>query len=237
MVWMVVTLFLLDGAAFLRGQENAAELPDSALAESPVADAETPMGHVPEWYTDGTGFVEATGMLFVKTEASCMNPQQANDELQRKSLEEVSRIVDRWHGKGAASRLGLDAKYVMENLVFDRHIAFAVDDDPELIRLSMEHNLAGQKQYFVGYAQLHLGDTFRDYVRARMEDRQTAGRLIGVGLSGGAFLAFLAVLLGYLKMDTATRGFYSRRLQTVTLVAVILIVAATWWLRTAIVWP
>ena len=53
--------------------------------------------------------------------------------------------------------------------------------------------------------------------------RQT---LVALGIGGIGLLSILLVLFGYLRLNHATRGFYSRRLQMGAMVIVILVLLA-----------
>lgn len=60
-------------------------------------------------------------------------------------------------------------------------------------------------------------------------------RLVAVAILGGAFLALLGVLFFYLRVDHASRGFYSGRLQMISVIAVIIILAVCYLLWTQVV--
>ena len=55
-------------------------------------------------------------------------------------------------------------------------------------------------------------------------------RLEFVGLVGVTFLMLLAVLFGYLRLDHATRGFYSGKLQTVAVILTAAILATSFYI-------
>ena len=75
-------------------------------------------------------------------------------------------------------------------------------------------------------------------VRAQVDNRQLSSssgsaphttlsnRLLLTGTMIGMLLGQLSVLLGYLKIDHATRGFYSGRLQSVAAVAAVAVLVA-----------
>lgn len=64
--------------------------------------------------------------------------------------------------------------------------------------------------------------------------QQTRDRLVAIGLVGGTFLALLAVLFGYLRLDHATRGFYSGRLQLLAGISAVAILAVCYFLWTLV---
>ncbi len=55
-------------------------------------------------------------------------------------------------------------------------------------------------------------------------------RLIMVAIVAGVVISLLAVLFGYLRLDHATRGFYSGKLQMVAVVEVLLILGLAFYL-------
>ena len=64
-----------------------------------------------------------------------------------------------------------------------------------------------------------------------IDDRSLRNRLIGYAFFGGLTLVFLGVLFGYLRLDHATRGFHTGRLQLVALIllGIVLVVGYLLW--------
>ncbi len=52
-----------------------------------------------------------------------------------------------------------------------------------------------------------------DQLDSEWDENLTRVRLISTGIAGGGVLSLLMVLFGYFRLNHATRGFYSRRLQ------------------------
>lgn len=68
-----------------------------------------------------------------------------------------------------------------------------------------------------------------------LSDRQrTRDRLVGFGAIGGLLLALLGVLFVYLRLNHATRGFHSGRLQLLAGLISILIVTTCYFLWTQV---
>ena len=82
--------------------------------------------------------------------------------------------------------------------------------------------------------QLHVLLEFDDEVKydlkQRWQDSLLKERLVTVGFGSSLLLIFLGLVFGYLKIDTATKGFYTRHLQVaaglVTIILGTIIVAA-----------
>lgn len=66
------------------------------------------------------------------------------------------------------------------------------------------------------------------------EREQTRDRLVGFGVIGGAFLALVGVLFAYLRLDHATRGFHSGRLQLLSGLISVVIIATCYFLWTQV---
>ncbi len=76
-----------------------------------------------------------------------------------------------------------------------------------------------------------LRDSLRDRYRSAVQHR----RVSQAGGGALAVLLVLATLFGYLKLDTATRGFYTRRLQVVaTVVILAVVVLGLQWVQTPV---
>ena len=175
--------------------------------------------------------------LFKQT-CPAQNEFEAKRELGQECVQAVHRVLDQWFGEPAAGeKVGIDQEYVFLHLIFDERIEVQkIDDRPE-VKESKAIGFISDGEFLRGYAQLHLNDEFRKYAQSRWREVQTKERLVGGGLIGASVLAMLAVIFGYLKMETATRGFYSRRLQTAMVMFVILVLAGAFWFRHNLVLP
>jgi hypothetical protein len=83
------------------------------------------------------------------------------------------------------------------------------------------------------HAQVTLDAAFRKDLEARRADLErewrkmvAAHRVLGTGLGFGVLLGILSLICGYFKLDTFTRGYYSRRLQVLTGGAILGVVVA-----------
>jgi uncharacterized integral membrane protein len=64
----------------------------------------------------------------------------------------------------------------------------------------------------------------------------TAYRLRGLALGFGAVLCLLSVVFGYFRLDTATRGYYTGRLQFLAATAILIVIVAGALLATRVMW-
>ena len=75
------------------------------------------------------------------------------------------------------------------------------------------------------HALLEFDQGFRDELRHHWAGRIAESRIYQVGLGAGAALLLLASVFGYFRLDNATRGYYTGRLQFMTAAAILAIVA------------
>ena len=235
LIWLVLLLFAIDGSNLIRA--DVQELPaekindeeiDSLSLEAGHPDSEShdlkpepcpyPVtNHSPNWFVAEQAFSDETGLLDVKTERSCLNLEQAEEELWRACVKQINPILERWYGRGAIGHVNLTPDYVRNNLIHDNMIEFQ--------KVGLAEPVDDVSNFYVAFGRFELDQNFRQYVKSRLQDSRTRRRLAGTGLLGGTLLSLLAVSLGYLRLETATRGFYSRRLQTVALLIVVSVIA------------
>ena len=86
------------------------------------------------------------------------------------------------------------------------------------------------------HAQLVFDDKFRDEIEHRWSEVTSKSRLAQTGLGAGVVLLLLSTLFSYFKVDTATKGYYTGRLQFATAGAILALVAASVLLAKCIPW-
>jgi len=62
---------------------------------------------------------------------------------------------------------------------------------------------------------MEFGDDVRTDIKDRWREAELVGRLSAVGGGVALLMGCVAIVFGYLKLDTATKGYYTRRLQLV----------------------
>lgn len=76
------------------------------------------------------------------------------------------------------------------------------------------------------HALIEFGPDFRQRVTKQWTDLTATYRLLQTGLVAGGALLFLGTVFSYFRLDTATRGYYTGRLQFMTAAAILAIVGA-----------
>lgn len=257
-VWLIFMAFLFDGGKLLRAQEETpnndsgtSELPQVAIQnrvaieteQSSVQDdssfeksiaEELDMYDPPDWFKDDVEFNDKDRMLFIETDEPALTIAHAKADLERKSVATIKNTVATWMQLSNPQDLRLSADYVFENLLVDGHkvIKQDLEDEMQAEKVLSDKGLASKNddyQFYRGYAQFQLTDEFKSYVIENVQEAKTKKRLVRSGLIGGSILTLLAIVFGYLKMETATRGFYSRRLQTISVVVAAAMLALFYW--------
>jgi hypothetical protein len=140
------------------------------------------------------------------------NIQNCYDALDDELLASVNSYID-WQLErdGAAQFVGIDLRYVNRRLVRQRA------DYP------MQSSVGLMQQ---SDALLEFDQSFRDDVKRRWNDAQQTSRLLLAGVFGAGAIGLLGLLFGFFRLDNATRGFYTGRLQFATVAGILGLVAA-----------
>lgn len=210
-------------------ESNASESPsapkEAENADALVIETEPETGGVvipprPPWVEsdpDRSGEVHTTAVSSGphETEQACR--EYLNRELERAVAEYVDWYLGRVYGQQfhASTFVRYDLETIKSRLVADGKLHH------EVIKVS-----------FGPMHQMHALLEFDKDFRAELDGRRAElqrhwrewvvrGRLLGTALGMAVVLALLAVLFGYFRADTATRGFYTGRLQLVATLVIL----------------
>ncbi len=211
-----------------RQDESAVSITANAESESTSGTTIDPKFGQPGWFKDRTVSNQDGIFLYVQTDDPCSNPLEAEKALDHDCCAAIADIIDKWYEPGAGAKIGIDRNYVKEHLVFEDRMLIKQYKDQHTEELCM--SFGKDYEYYRGYSQLLLTDEFRNEVKDRWKKEQTRSRLFQTGVIGGSFLGLLLIFFGYLRLEQASRGFYSGRLQTVGIIVVLLLAVMTYWL-------
>jgi len=76
------------------------------------------------------------------------------------------------------------------------------------------------------FALLEFSPEFRSELDRRWAKVRATSRLAQTGLVSGGALFLLASVFGYFRLDNATRGYYTGRLQFMTAAAILAVIGA-----------
>lgn len=77
------------------------------------------------------------------------------------------------------------------------------------------------------HLQVQIPPALRDQLDVRWSEVKATSRLLETGLGASVVLLLLGTLFGYLKLDTATRGYYTGRLQFGAAAVILAVIAAS----------
>jgi hypothetical protein len=191
---------------------------DLALLGSPAQDVVIPLGR-PEWVEAEPVLVGevatwpvASGVHVLKQDC-----RRALDEaLQSATAEYVDWLLGR---ERASAWVDFTAQYIRTRLVRPENVYH------EVIQTSVG-------PVHQTHALLEFGEAFRH----ELDELRATSRLLQVGLAAALVLGVVAALYSYFRLDTATRGYYTRRLQFAAAGAILGWVAAGLLLAWKIPW-
>jgi hypothetical protein len=216
-----------ENAEAVDAETADAEGSEIQLAASSTASKSTPPDPVrPDW-VDWNDIRARDADGIDMTAVSCdpnEHEGQCEAELNKAMEQAVSDYVDEYLGHlyggnfKASSVVNFDADYIRKHLV--------------------KESFDNKKDYWFGTMhQSHALIAFTPEFRQVLDEKRAVadthyrqfvvgGRLVSVALIAGLILAFLAVISGYYRLDTATRGFYTARLQFLAVVAILAVIVA-----------
>jgi hypothetical protein len=89
---------------------------------------------------------------------------------------------------------------------------------------------------YQAHALLEFNEAFRTKAERDWKEALTLSRLLKTGLGAAAMLVLLSVVLGYFKADTATRGYYTRRLRFGAATVILALAAAVYFAARWLPW-
>ena len=162
----------------------------------------------PNWIEQGSFEDGEISFLLVETEAFYLR-SEASMVLMGKIKDTVNNQIDDIVGPGGNRFVDLDDHFLQHEIVDEEIVIEKTIADPESSKAVRRH---------VGYARLQFDKNFAELVNQQYQLNFKARRLQRTALAGILTLCWLATTYGYLRVDHATRHFYSRRLQTLAII-------------------
>lgn len=196
----------------------------------------------PTWVVKGN-FEDAanqTKYLLVASEPR-LKQREAEEELEERLVEIVSRHVEDTVAAGAGDAIDLNLDYIRENLL---------EHHPECEPDGIYHHVlmwrvadsnqgmldADEREAYQCYAQVRVDSLFEDWAEKQWESRVVTSRTMQTGLIGFGLLFSMILAFAYLAAEHKTRGFYSRRLQTVSFLCIVVAVVLFWYSASYFEW-
>jgi hypothetical protein len=140
--------------------------------------------------------------------------QECEEELSPRLAEAVSKYVDNYLGAGASKTFDIPLSYIHDHIIRDRYVQ---EFESETAAVNTMVNL---------HVRLAFDGRTRAQLKRMYREAQVESRLLEVAGGAAAVLLVLATVFGYLKLDTLTRGYYTRRLQLAAAVVILTTMAA-----------
>ncbi len=179
---------------------------------------------VPDWFGKGNFTLDGKDYQVIETEDFFLR-SEASLVLMDAIRGTVNQRIDTIVGTDAGGLVPLTDSYIQRKIVDEELVIEKSIVDPTTQRAMRRH---------AGYARLCFDGDFVAMVRSQYQLNFKARRLQWTGLAGMLTLCWLATAYGYLRLDNATRHFYSRRLQTLAIISclipliVVIFIAAEW---------
>lgn len=154
--------------------------------------------------------------------------QAADRALQEQLQETIADYIDNYVGESYTSRLfGYkiqrvgDASNPKYELVIDGRV-FDITEESFRERVRVSVGVMHQTHVLV-----KIDQSCRDTLDHRWSEIIATYRLLQTGLAAGVVLLLLGTVFSYFKLDTATRGYYTGRLQFGAAAAILAVIAAS----------
>jgi hypothetical protein len=178
-------------------------------ADEPPTTAISSLDQIPEWYFEKPQRNQQGVLLVVKT-GPFSSPAAADDALPAAIRETVQSYLSQTVGQPGTS-LDFSDEQLEAWIVGDHRKSRRFGE------LLAEKYGVDPQQYFA-FAQILLDQAITDSISQKAEARRIEKRLKWVALSLAGILGSIGIIWGWLTIDQATRGFYSKTLLRIALV-------------------
>lgn len=225
-----------------------------AAEKSPEADAKTPLAEVPPLFSQPAEASDPlSDILQVTVEIPPGRPDWVGSEPDYSGKVHTVPVASGPYALPKQAERALDEalvkatnRYIAEQLDSELAPRFLHYDVRRIKDKKSRHQIVKQTyhdraQYSVGpmhenFALLEFGPEFREELTHRWDKVRATSRLVQTGLFAGAALLLVGSVFGYFRLDNATRGYYTGRLQFMTAAAILTIVGAGVLLARWITW-
>jgi hypothetical protein len=207
-----------SGSASKDSAASSKDTVSPSPASDPAIDAERetliiPPGR-PQWIESEPSLTGSIHTVYVCSGPFAL-PSQANRALDDALVRATRDYVSGQLGDSLATRfIDYDAKSIKQRFV-----------KPECVYREIITASVGPMHQV--HALLQFDPEFRKELDSRWETVRATSRLFQMGLFSGAGLLLITSVFGYFRLDHATRGYYTGRLQFMTAAAILAVVGAS----------
>jgi hypothetical protein len=176
----------------------------------------------PDWIVNGTYKDGQTQYIVVSSDPQ-LSPLDVEKQLNLLMEKVVSDHIDQAIHAGAGKVTGLDASTIREKWMVPGHI------HKELCPIDLG-------SFYCGHVQLKLDTELYEIADLNWNRHLKKQRLFQIGLFSGSTLLILAVTFCYFRIDNASQGLYTGRLQIFSILCLLGVIAASVFLGRQIQW-
>ncbi len=243
LLWFLATLAFVSlayaGTTGVLPQTDDQPVGDQAVSTATTGDEAyeyTPIGDLPDWiveFDSAADSDEYAKSRFLVSSDTYEYQREAVGEVWSNAEIEVHRYLEDHIAPGAGRALNVTRDYISENLTRQQHVHKFRTPNPyyEKDADEPEHLV-----FYRGWAELSLDDEFDQWAGARYEEHLVRSRILQTAVFVLSGITLLGIAYGFLHLNHRTRGFYSGRLQTITLVAVAVVVVVVLALSNSFEW-
>ena len=193
-------------------------------------DSQNETAGTPKWFLAEAEYDAKTQMAYIKSAEPQLTREEARENLGKEALRLANEVAMTRLDGTDSEILRFDGDSILAEFCFEDRIAFPATEQSGTAGGSDAAAEGKDFKYFTGFAQLHFDSKFDELIQQTITDNHTLQRLQWIGVIGGSVLSILFICFGYFKMEIATRGFYSRRLQTISLILSVGVMVAAYFL-------
>ncbi len=186
-----------------------------------------PVGSLPDWvehFDAETADAASDGRRMLVSSGMDPHRAEASRELWNNAEVLVKRYLDERIAAGAGEALQVQRDYIQNHLTVPQHVHMHLYRTPNPL-FAADGNEPEHLMFHCGWAELNFDNEFDEWAGARYEEHLVHSRVLQTALVLLSGIALLGIVYGFLHLNHRTRGFYSGRLQTITLLAVLVVVA------------
>ncbi len=193
---------------------------------------EVAVGSLPSWAhntDEKTGLPHNDGQIDANRRAVISSERfyrerEAREDLLKRAERVVRNYLDDQIAKGAGSAIEIDPELIRERLLVPGH------EHEQIYRIhAPEYADAIGREYLERYemwAELEFNTEFHQWAAAEYENHLVQSRVLQASLVVVSGIAMLGIAFGFLRANHRTRGVYAGRLQMVSLLALLVVMAA-----------
>jgi len=164
----------------------------------------------PDWVTEPSRMVGSTYVATAQTDY-CFSERECRTALDAEMVALTKEYLEQLHGRGAGELVTVDVDYIHEHILQQQYLQVLGENSGPIWR---------------GYAELRFDEEVHRYLDSLYAQAELQQRLYSTAHVALLVLAVLGAVYFYLKLDTATRGYWTWRLKFAATLVILAILGA-----------